>query len=68
MSDINSNYRNDIDDIKEGLFKLIEVMSNANNNIKVMSENQALLNDKLNQLLKDDKLDKEFSEVSLSYI
>ena len=66
MSDINSNYRNDIDDIKEGLFKLIEVMSNANNNIKVMSENQAILNDKLNQLLKDDKLDKEFSEVSLS--
>ena len=66
MSDINSNYRNDIDDIKEGLFKLIEVMSNANNNIKVMSENQVLLNDKLNQLLKDEKLDKEFSEVSLS--
>ncbi len=66
MSDINSNYRNDIDDIKEGLFKLIEVMSNANNNIKVMSENQVLLNDKLNQLLKDEKLDKDFSEVSLS--
>jgi len=66
MSDINSNYRNDIDDIKEGLFKLIEVMSNANNNIKVMSENQILLNDKLNQLLKDEKLDKDFSEVSLS--
>jgi hypothetical protein len=66
MSDINSNYRNDIDDIKEGLFKLIEVMSNANNNIKVMSENQSLLNDKLNQLLKDEKLDKDFSEVSLS--
>ena len=66
MSDINSNYRNDIDDIKEGLFKLIEVMSNANNNIKVMSENQSLLNDKLNQLLKDEKLDKDFCEVSLS--
>ena len=66
MSDINSNYRNDIDDIKEGLFKLIEVMSNANNNIKVMSENQVLLNDELNQLLKDEKLDKDFSEVSLS--
>ena len=66
MSDINSNYRNDVDDIKEGLFKLIEVMSNANNNIKVMSENQVLLNDKLNQLLKDEKLDKDFSEVSLS--
>ncbi len=66
MSDINSNYRNDIDDIKEGLFKLIEVTSNANNNIKVMSENQVLLNDKLNQLLKDEKLDKDFSEVSLS--
>ena len=66
MSDISSNYRNDIDDIKEGLFKLIEVMSNANNNIKVMSENQVLLNDKLNQLLKDEKLDKDFSEVSLS--
>ena len=41
-------------------------MSNANNNIKVMSENQILLNDKLNQFLKDEKLDKEFSEVSLS--
>ncbi len=41
-------------------------MSNANNNIKVMSENQSLLNDKLNQLLKDEKLDKDFSEVSLS--
>ena len=66
MSDINTDYRNDIDDIKEGLFKLIEVMSNANNNIKVMSENQVLLNDKLNQLLKDEKLDKDFSEVSLS--
>lgn len=66
MSDISSNYRNDIDDIKEGLFRLIEVMGNANNNIKVMSENQSLLNDKLNQLLKDDKLDKEFSEVTLS--
>ena len=65
MSD-SSNYRNDIDDIKEGLFRLIEVMGNANNNIKVMSENQSLLNDKLNQLLKDDKLDKEFSEVTLS--
>ncbi len=66
MSDINSNYRNDIDDIKEGLFKLIEVMGNVNNNIKVMSENQTLLNDKLNRLLEDDKLDKEFSEVTLS--
>jgi hypothetical protein len=31
-----------------------------------MSENQSLLNDKLNQLLKDEKLDKDFSEVSLS--
>ena len=66
MSDISNNYRNDIDDIKEGLFRLIEVMGNANNNIKVMSENQSVLNDKLNQLLKDDKLDKEFSEVTLS--
>ncbi len=66
MSDINTNYRNDIDDIKEGLFKLIEVMGNVNNNIKVMSENQTLLNDKLNRLLEDDKLDKEFSEVTLS--
>ncbi len=66
MSDINSNYRNDIDDIKEGLFRLIEVMGNVNNNIKVMSENQTLLNDKLNRLLEDDKLDKEFSEVTLS--
>ena len=66
MSDINTNYRNDIDDIKEGLFRLIEVMSNVNNNIKVMSENQTLLNDKLNRLLEDDKLDKEFSEVTLS--
>ncbi len=27
-----------------------------------MSENQSLLNDKLNQLLKDEKLDKDFSE------
>jgi hypothetical protein len=66
MSDINTNYRNDIDDIKEGLFRLIEVMGNVNNNIKVMSENQTLLNDKLNRLLEDDKLDKEFSEVTLS--
>ena len=55
MSDINTNYRNDIDDIKEGLFRLIEVMGNVNNNIKVMSENQTLLNDKLNRLLEDDK-------------
>ena len=66
MSDINTNYRNDVDDIKEGLFRLIEVMGNVNNNIKVMSENQTLLNDKLNRLLEDDKLDKEFSEVTLS--
>ena len=66
MSDINTNYRNDIDDIKEGLFRLIEVLGNVNNNIKVMSENQTLLNDKLNRLLEDDKLDKEFSEVTLS--
>jgi len=66
MSDINTNYRNDIDDIKEGLFRLIEVMGNVNNSIKVMSENQTLLNDKLNRLLEDDKLDKEFSEVTLS--
>ncbi len=66
MSDINTNYRNDIDDIKEGLFRLIEVMGNVNNNIKVMSENQTLLNDKLNRLLEDDKLDKKFSEVTLS--
>jgi len=66
MSDINTNYRNDIDDIKEGLFRLIEVMGNVNNNIKVMSENQTLLNDKVNRLLEYDKLDKEFSEVTLS--
>ncbi len=31
-----------------------------------MSENQTLLNDKVNRLLEDDKLDKEFSEVTLS--
>ena len=41
----------EINDMKEGLLKLIEVISSISNNIKVMSENQSLLNDKMNQLL-----------------
>ena len=41
----------DVNDLKEGLLKLIEVMSSVSNNMKIMSENQSLLNDKLNQLL-----------------
>ena len=40
-------------------------MSNVNNNIKVMSENQSLLNDKLNHLINDDK-SQDFEQVTLS--
>ena len=41
-----------ISDLQEGLLKLIEVMVSANNNIKLLNDNQAHLNDMLNEVIK----------------
>jgi hypothetical protein len=42
----------DINDMREGLLKLIEVMGSANNNIKLLNDNQAHLNDMLNEVIR----------------
>ena len=42
----------DINDMREGLLKLIEVMDSANNNIKLLNDNQAHLNDMLNEVIR----------------
>lgn len=41
-----------ISDLQEGLLKLIEVMVSANNNIKLLNDNQAHLNDMLNEVIR----------------
>jgi hypothetical protein len=40
----------DINDMREGLLKLIEVMGSAN--IKLLNDNQAHLNDMLNEVIR----------------
>jgi len=45
------SYINEMRDMKEGLFKLIDVISATNQNIKILSDNQSHLNGKINQLL-----------------
>ena len=46
-------YINEMRDMKEGLFKLIDVISATNQNIKILSDNQSHLNGKINQLLSE---------------
>jgi hypothetical protein len=45
----------EVNDIKEGLLKLIDVVSSINQSLKVISDNQNYLNGKLNKIMSKDE-------------
>ena len=51
----------EVNDIKEGLMKLIDVVSSINQSLKVISDNQNYLNGKLNKIIYKDE-EKETEE------
>jgi len=51
----------EVNDIKEGLMKLIDVVSSINQSLKVISDNQNYLNGKLNRIIYKDE-EKETEE------